>query len=337
MGINIGAIGCGYWGPNLIRNFDALPDSNLFMCSDLDQRRLDYILSLYPHTKVTKDYKQILHHPKVDAVVITTPARTHFTLAKEALLEGKHVFVEKPLSLTTKECEELISLSEKKGKILMVGHLLIYHPAVRKIKGFIDQGELGDIYYIYTTRVNLGRVKTDVNALWNFGPHDISVILYWLDAFPISVSAVGESYLQDKIEDVVFITLRFENKVIASLHISWLDPGKVRRITVVGSKKMVVYDDVNTEEKVKVYDKGVVMNKSFDNFGEATMTLRFGDIYSPRIDTKEPLKVECQHFLDCILNNQSPLTNGYEGMKVVKILEKASISLKEGGKVIDIE
>lgn len=334
--INIAVIGLGYWGPNLARSFDKLADSNLYVCCDLDNGNLDVIKANYPGTKFSQDFNEIVGDPKVDAVVIATSAKTHYELAKKALLQGKHVYVEKPLTLNVAEAERLVELASQRDKRLMVGHLLEYHPAVEKLKELTDNGELGNIYYLYSQRVNLGKIRQDENALWSLGPHDISVILYLLGMEPFNVSARGNAYLQNKIDDVVFVNLYFPNQVIAQLHLSWLDPHKIRKLTIVGSEKMVVFDDMESEEKVKIYDKGVTRkNKYFVSYDEF-LTLRFGDVLIPHIAMTEPLSRECQHFLSCIKENKTPRSDGIDGLRVVKVLGAAQESLERGGEPVKI-
>ena len=340
--VKVAVIGCGYWGPNIIRNFHQLPEAHLLSVCDLRQERLDYVREHFPDVEVTKDLDSLLARKDVDAVVVTTPADNHFSLTKQILEADKHVLVEKPLAQTSAECKELIDLAESKGKTLMVGHTFLYNGAVRKLKEFVVNNELGDIYYLYSSRLNLGRIRSDINAMWNFAPHDVSIVLYLLDREPVSVSAKGQSYIQPGIEDVVFMHLDFDDGVKAMIHISWLDPNKVRRMTLVGSKKMVVYDDVSRDAKIVVYDKGidkVNIDESFgefEGFGEFQLRLRAGDMYIPEIDFVEPLKVECSHFIDCIVTRKKPLTDGEEGLRGVKILEAAQQSLKKDGAAVKI-
>ena len=334
--INVAVVGLGHWGPNLARNFDKLVDSNLYACCDLNDGNLETIKANYPRTKFSKDFDEIIDDPKIDAVVIATSAETHYELAKKALLKNKHVYVEKPFTLNVAAAEELVELAKKKDKRLMVGHLLEYHPAVEKLKELIDNGELGNIYYLYSQRVNLGKIRQDENALWSFAPHDISVILYLLGTEPVNVSVRGNGYLQDKIEDVVFVSLYFPNRVIAQLHLSWLDPHKIRKLTIVGSEKMVVFDDMESEEKIRIYDKGVTKNNKYFLSYDEFLTLKFGDILIPHITMSEPLKRECQHFLNCIKENKTPRSDGKDGLRVVKVLDAAQKSLDRGGEPIKI-
>jgi len=334
--IKVAVIGCGYWGPNLIRNFIQIPESKVKYCCDLDEEKLKRIKSLYPEPKVTKNYKEVLNDPTVEAVAIATPVYTHFELAKEMLEAGKHVFVEKPLTHTSQEARELIKLAKKKGKVLMVGHTFLYTAAVNKLKELIDSGELGDVLYISSQRRNLGLFQDDVNVVWDLGTHDISVILYLLNGRleekDCRIVATGQSHFLSENEDVAFITLNFADKVVANLHLSWLDPCKIRNMTVVGSRKMVVYDDIETLEKVKIYDKGVLVPDSHNSFGEFQLSYRYGDITIPRLKQEEPLKAELSHFLDCIREGKKPLTDGENGYQVVRMIEKINESLKNGGR-----
>ena len=340
--VNVAVVGCGYWGPNIIRNFFRLPGARLLAVCDLRQDRLDYVREHFPGVEVSRDVDAVVTRPDVDAVAVTTPADGHFSLAKRVLEADKHVLVEKPLAQRSAHCKELIALAASRGKTLMVGHTFLYNEAVRKLREFVDTKQLGDIYYLYSSRLNLGRIRNDINAMWNFAPHDVSIILYVLGRKPTTVSARGQSYIQPGIEDVVFVHLDFEDGVRAMIHISWLDPNKVRRMTVVGSKKMVVYDDVSRDAKIVVYDKGIDKVNitdslgEFESFGEFQLRVRAGDMYVPEIDFVEPLKVECAHFIDCIVNGKKPLTDGEEGYGVVKILEGAQTSLEKGGAPVEI-
>lgn len=332
--IKLGVMGAGDWGKNLIRNFHELPDCYLKKCSDLDKKRLDYIKTVYPNIQLTAKPEEIISDKEIEAVVICSSAISHYSLAKASLNAGKHVFVEKPMTLKSGEAEELVKISHDKKLILMVGHLLIYHPAVEKLKLLIDSGEIGEIYYLYSQRVNLGKVRSDENALWSFAPHDISVILYLLCKEPVKITASGQAYLQKNIHDVVFVNMEFPDKKMAHIHLSWLDPHKIRRLTVVGSKKMVVFDDMEPIDKIKIYDRGVDKNLNYETYAEY-LTLRLGEITIPTLKLTEPLKNECKHFLDCIKNKRNPLTDGTDGLRVVRVLESAqrSLDLSAGQKV----
>ena len=346
MSIKVALVGLGYWGPNLARNLALIDGTELHTLCDLDTESLTRVAGQYPESKLTSDYSSVLKDSEIDAVVIATPVQTHFELAKSALQAGKHVMVEKPLAQRSEQCRELISLSEDSGLTLMTGHVFIFNAAVRKVKEYIESGELGEIYYIYSQRLNLGRLRQDVNALWNFAPHDLSILCYWLDSKPHQVMARGYSYIQPGIEDVVFMTMDFPGGVGTHIHISWLDPQKVRRMTVVGSKKMVVYDDVSPNARIAVYDSGVTKKQiggatglpenglslgRYESFGEFQLLLRAGDVLIPKLNFVEPLKLECEHFIECIRTGEQPITDGYDGLRVVELLEVAQRSLGQNG------
>ncbi|MFA6451404.1 MAG: Gfo/Idh/MocA family oxidoreductase [bacterium] len=333
--LNIAVLGYGYWGPNLVRNFASLPDVRLKTVCDSDVKSLEKAQSRHPEIETTTDCDEVFQDESIDAIVIALPAELHGEFARQALVSGKHVFVEKPLAMTVAEAKDLVQLSEENGQILMVGHLLLYHPAVERLKKLIDLGELGPLFYLYSQRVNLGVVRSRENALWSLAPHDVSVLLYLLDELPYAVSATGASYLQEGIEDTVFVHLKFSEKKMAHIHVSWLDPHKVRKITVVGQKKMAVFDDVEPVEKIKVFDRSIEPPAAYSNYGEA-LTMRFGDIYIPHIEMAEPLRLECRHFIDSILSGQQPRTDAARGLEVVRVLEAAHRSLKEGGEEIQI-
>lgn len=328
--IRVGVIGCGYWGPNLVRNFVEIPTALVVGVADLNQERLDHIKGCYPQITVTRDYRH-LFEMNLDAIVIATPPATHYALACDALLHGLHVLVEKPLTLVSEESQHLIELAEERKRLLMVGHTFVYNPAVRALKRIIDDGEIGQVYYIDAVRVSLGLFQKDLNVLWDLAPHDVSILLYILGCRPTSVSARGTSCVQRDIEDVAYMDLAFPENILAHVHLSWLDPCKVRRITIVGSDKMLVYDDVESLEKIKVYDKGVERPPYTDTFGDFHFSYRYGDITIPNIRFTEPLRVECTHFLECIQTHKSPETDGHEGLDVVNVIEAAERSLRNGG------
>ncbi len=332
--VRVGVVGLGYWGPNLARNFDRLPGAELAYCCDLDEANLAKARSLYPATVVTDDYTQLLEDDALDAIVVATSVPTHYALGKKALEAAKHTFIEKPIALKAADAQDLLDTADEYGVKLMVGHLLEYHPAVAKMKELIDSGELGKVFYAYANRLNLGKVRTDENALWSFGPHDISVLNYLTGDEPVEVSARGECYLQDDVEDVVFGYIKYKSGVVGHLHVSWLDPHKSRKITVVGEKKMVVFDDMESERKITVYDKGATTTRTkFETYGEF-VTLHFGDIHIPKIGNDEPLRVECQHFVDCIVDDRRPRSDGLDALNVVKVLDAMEISLREGGRPV---
>ena len=327
--IKVGVVGLGAWGCNVARCLYELPDCDLVVCSDLSlSRRCMAEKNWGVQTTETID-EMLRLYPEITAVVVSSPAVTHYPFAKKALLADKDVFVEKPFTLNVKHAEELMYLGAARRKIVMVGHLLEYHPAVNYMRDLIRSGELGDIYYIYTQRVNLGRIRGDENALWSFAPHDISQILYMLGGEPVNVSARGQSFIQGGIEDVAFLSLYFANRLMAHIHISWLDPHKVRSTTVVGSKKMVVFDDTVATEKLRVYDSCAQV-ASPCSYGEA-IQVRFGDITIPRVSAAEPLKLELQHFLDCVSNRVEARSDAEDGLRVVRILEAAQRSMEMDG------
>ena len=335
--LRIGVIGCGYWGPNLIRNFNQLTDSEVIMCSDLNEGRLEHMKALYHHIDTTTDCRQLLSRDDIDAVVVATPPETHHDLVMEALAAGKHVFVEKPLALSVEEGSAMVAEAEKRGLVLMVGHTFVYTAAVNKIKELIDTGELGDILYISTTRVNLGLLQDRINVVWDLAPHDVSILNYILGEAPESVATQANSYIRETVEDVAFVTMRYPKNVMAHVHVSWLNPNKIRSTTVVGSKKMLVYDDISSLEKIRIYDKGVTVLPHYDTFGEFQLSYRFGDIFIPKLDDAEPLKVACQHFVDCVEKGVDPRSSGVHGLEVVSVLEAAVESIREGGRLIAID
>lgn len=330
----IGLIGFGYWGPNLARNFHAIPACELAAICDASPERRAKARALYRSPQLFSAWTDLLASP-VDAIAIATPARSHYEIARAALLAGKHVFVEKPLAMSVAEAESLVELAEKTGLSLMVGHVFEYNPAVRHIKDLLEAKAIGDIYYLYSTRVNLGRIQSDINALWSIAPHDISILLYLLGQMPEFVSARGARYLNGKVEDVVFFTLHFADGILAHIHASWLDPSKVRRLTIVGSRKMIVYDDLAAEGKVKVYDKGVI--KATDpQYGEYQYRLHSGDIAIPKLPLIEPLRSECEDFIRAIETGKPPLTDGRNGLRVVQVLTAVQQSLQEHSREVPV-
>lgn len=329
--MNVAVIGCGYWGPNLIRNFLSISGCTMDVCCDLDAHKLERMATLFRGIKVTSHYEDILASREIDAVAIATPVSTHHRLAKKCLQANKHVMVEKPLAASAAECIDLINTAKEMDKVLMVGHTFEYSAAVNKTKEILQQGQLGEVLYISSARLNLGLFQPDINVVWDLAPHDISIILYLLGKEPISVNGQGKSHYYEHIEDVATATLNFDNGEIAFLHESWLDPDKVRKMTIVGTKKMLVYDDVQTNEKIKIFDKGVSAPPHYDTFAEFHFAYRYGDIFSPRVEQTEPLKVECEHFLECIREKKRPRSDGYSGLRVVRILEAICRSIQNGG------
>ena len=334
--INIGVIGCGYWGPNHIRNYCFLPNCNMLMCCDKDRKRLERMKRLYPAIETTTKADLVFKDPRLDAVVIATPVFTHYPMARAALLNGKHVFVEKPMTHSVSTALSLINMAESMNRVLMVGHTFEYTAAVNRIKDIIEAGELGEPLYISSVRVNLGLFQPDINVSWDLAPHDISVISYLLGKTPTSVNCQGTSHYKRGIEDVATITLNYENGVIAFIHSSWLDPNKIRRTTIVGSKKMLVYNDVEPQEKIKIYDKGVEAPPYYDTYGDFHFSYRYGDIHSPRLDDYEPLRKQCEHFIECIEQGLQPRSDGYSGLRVVSVLEAASKSLRAAGQAVPV-
>jgi len=334
-GTKVGVVGCGYWGPNLIRNFRSLQDCQLKTMCDISEARLKHLKSLYPEVEGQTNYESMLEGNNLDAIVIATSVRFHYPMAKAALKAGKHVLIEKPLAASTAECEELIDIAKSKGLILMVGHTFLYSPPVRKIKEIVDRGDIGEIRYISARRLNLGLFQKDINVAWDLAPHDISVILYILGEQPQTINCNGTAHVTKGIEDVTTMYLQFSKDRSAIIQSSWLDPRKVREMTIVGSKRMVVYDDLAPQEKIKIFDARVERPPHYDTFAEFHYAYHYGDIYAPYIKQDEPLKTECQHFLDCIKNGTTPITSGQKGLEVVRILEASSESLKLGGGAVD--
>lgn len=325
---NIAVIGCGYWGKNLVRNFHKI--GVLHTICDTDEKLLAKLKKKYPDVHCEKTFDNILTDNTISGIVISTPASSHYELVKKSLENGKNVFVEKPFTTLLKEAEELTELAEKKKLILMVGFTFLYNSAVRKVKEIIDSGELGDIYYIYSQRLNLGIIRKDINVWWNLAPHDVSIINYWLNQKAKSVNGLGVSFIQKGIDDFVSANIKFENGTAAVIHVSWLDPHKIRQMTVVGSKKMVIYDDVSSDMKVQIYDKGIDRFDDFQTFGQFQLIHRAGDIFIPKIDFKEPLEIEASHFVECIKEGKEPLTSARKSLPVVKILEAVQNSIKHG-------
>jgi len=324
----VAQIGVGYWGPNLLRNFSALPNCRVKYAVDSSVERRSFVESNFPRTQAVASVDAVLQDPEVNAVIVATPAATHFSLARDILNTGRHVFVEKPLATTVAEVDELGKIADARGLVVMSGHTFIYNNAVRYVKKLIDAGDLGEVRYIYSQRLNLGRIRSDIDALWNFAPHDISIIQYWLgDPAPLAVSRQGMAYMQDNIEDVVFLNVEYPGKIMANIHVSWLDPQKVRKMIVVGSKKMVVYDDI-ADDKIAIYDKGIdkkaVLGQNMDyDHPRAEFDYRSGDILLPQVKFVEPLRTEADHFIDCIRNKKTPLTGIAHSRNVVAVLERA--------------
>jgi len=323
----VGVIGAGYWGPNIVRNLYEAPGAEAVAVADLSEERLEAIRKRFPAVRVTTQYRELLDDPSIDAICIVTPVRTHRKLAEEAFAAGKHVFVEKPLAQSVSDAEAIVRAGDRAGKTLMVGHTFVYNPAVEVVKGILDSNGIGDVHYLDSQRVNLGLHQFDTNVLWDLGPHDVSITLYWLDEEPEWVQCSGACFAQPDIEDVVFLMIGFPSGAIAHAHLSWLAPSKLRTMTVIGSQKMVIYDDNQSVEKVKIYDQGVDKLEA----DELRRSYRAGDIYSPRVPMTEALQVEMRHFIDCVRDGKKPRTDGEAGLTVVRVLELAMRSLRSGG------
>jgi predicted dehydrogenase len=326
--ISVGVVGLGYWGPNLARNFDRLAETELrWICDAADEARERWSVQ-FPRARVSAEIDELLADAELDAVVIAAPVPLHADLAVKVLAARKHCFVEKPLAQSVADAERVVEAAEQAGKVLMVGHLLEYHPGVRKLKEVADSGQLGEMRYIYGNRLNLGKLRPDENALWSLGAHDVSVLLHLADEEPDELHAFGESYMRPPIEDVVFCYLRFPSGLMAHLHLSWLDPHKERRFTIVGSDKMATFDDMQLEQKLVIYDKG--FDEDYSSFGE--YIARSGDVWSPRVPNDEPLRIECRHFADCVRDRQTPVSDVRSGLRVVRVLERLQQSLERSAR-----
>lgn len=335
----IGVIGYGYWGPNIVRNFIQNKYTTVKYVSDLDLKRGEAVKDLYPDVTFTNDYKEILLDDEIDAVAIITPLTTHFAIAKEALEANKHVFLEKPMAGTSVQCQELVALAERRQKVLMVGHIFVYASPVQKIKEILDKKELGDIYYFESIRTNLGPYRADTSVVWDLASHDLAIIEYLFKKKPFRVSATGGYFFGDKHCDVAYSTVVFEDNLIANINTNWIAPTKIRKIVIGGSKKMLLWDDIETETKIKIYDKGFIFANNDESKEKTYNTLveyRIGDMYSPAVDTREALKEEISHFCDCICNKKRPLSDGTAGLQVVKILEAIEMSIRSDGKPVNL-
>lgn len=327
--IKVGVIGYGYWAPNLVRNFYEITSSELVAIADIDQASLERAHEKYPYITLTTNY-QDFYDLGLDAAIISTPPATHYSIAKDCLEHNLAVLIEKPMTLNSQDAQKLIDIAEQKSLPLMVGHTFKYNSSVQAMKNIINDGQLGDIYYIDIARLNLGLFQGDTNVLWDLAPHDISILLFLLEQNPISVNTQGMHCVFNSVHDVAYINLMFPNNIPAIIHVSWLDPCKVRRVTVVGSKKMLVFNDVEVQEKIKIYDKGVTKPNYTNGFNQFQCSYRYGDIIIPNVRVSEPLRQECEHFIDCVINHKEPLSSGHEGLQVVKILEAAERSMIEG-------
>ena len=331
--LKIGVIGCGHWGPNHIRIFSQLSGSEVVMCADPDEKRLEAIAKIHPDVDGVTDYQELINNPDIDAVCVASPTDTHVQITKEALENNKHVLCEKPLALNPQDCQELAKLARLKKRALMVGHIFLFNAGIVWLKNYIESGELGDIHYAYSTRTNLGPFRYDVNAMWDLAPHDISIFNYLFDACPATVSACGQKCIGEGLEDIAFATLEYPNNMLANIHVSWLDPKKVRQITIVGDKKMVVWDDLDDAGPIKLYDKYVEKTKVFyETYGEFQLLSKEGSITMPNISASEPLKAQGEYFLKCINENLTPdISDAQKGMDVVSTLTAIQSSMDQKG------
>ena len=335
-GTNVAVVGCGYWGPNLIRTFRNSQGCALRTICDLDAERLAHLKSLYPEVDTETDFEKVLQDDEIGAVVIATPVHAHYRLAKASLEKGKHIFIEKPMASSAKECEELVRLADEKKLTVMVGHTFLFSPPVRKIKELIDTGEIGTLRYISSRRLNLGLFQKDINVVWDLAPHDISILCYLVGEMPSAVNCQGKANVTPGIEDVANMTLFFPGGGFATIHSSWLDPKKVREMAIVGTQKMILYDDLEPLQKIKIYDQHVDPPPHYDTFAQFQYSYHYGDMYAPRLKQEEPLKVECDHFLDCIRSGSKGISDGECGLQLVRVLECAGVSLKQEGARVEI-
>ena len=334
--IGVGVVGCGYWGPNVIRNFIALPGADLRVVCDVDAARLEPLARLYPAVRTARDFREVLDAPDVDAIAICTPVATHFALAEAALKAGKHVLVEKPLTDSVETAEALVELADRSGRILQVDHTFVYNSAVQKIREIIDAGEIGDLLYVDCVRVNLGLFQRDVNVLWDLAAHDVSIISYLIDSPPLWVSAVGSAHYGN-LESQAYVTIKFDDSLIAHLHVNWLAPVKLRSTLIGGSRQMIVYDDLDPSEKIRIYEKGVTLNSDAGARERALVDYRLGDMFAPHLAKSEPLGLACDAFLESIRTGTPSLTDGRAGLGVVRILEAAQRSLRKDGDRVSLE
>jgi predicted dehydrogenase len=339
--LRVGLIGLGYWGPNHARVLSELPETDLVAAADVSETATGLVHARYPSVRTTLDPYEVIEASDIDAVVVATPTSTHYSLTLAALEAGKHVLSEKPLATSTAECDELIDAAERTGQVLFVGHTFIFNPAVRMMRELISAGEIGRVLYCHTARTGLGPIRSDVNALWDLAPHDLSILFYLIDDEPVSALTTGQAILRNDCEDVVFVHLRFEEGTIAAAHLSWLDPYKVRKVTVVGDRRMIVFDDVVSDEKLKVFDRGASYEAVSDaargaDFGQFKALIRDGDILVPKVPTSEPLKEQMLHFAECCLSGEAPETDGISGRRVVAALEAATESLRSGSALVEL-
>jgi predicted dehydrogenase len=335
--IKVGVIGYGYWGPNLVRGMFEVGETTVVAVSDMREDRLRLVQSRYPSVAVTTDYHRLLDHPEIDAIAIATPVHSHYELALQALESGKHVLVEKPMTSTSQQAIRLIDEAERRNLVLCVDHTFVYTGAVRKIKELVELGKLGDIYYYDSTRINLGLFQRDVDVIWDLAVHDLAIMNYVLPFTPCAVAATGINHISGGTENLAYLTMFFEENLIAHINVNWLSPLKIRRTLIGGSKQMIVYDDMEVSEKIKVYDKGITVTPGSDSLYNALVGYRSGDMFAPQLDVSEALKVELQHFAHCVETGATPLTDGRAGIQVVRILESASRSMRQRGKLIELD
>jgi predicted dehydrogenase len=328
--LRIGVVGAGYWGPHLIRNASEIPGARLAAVADLSKERLGQLQSRYPETVFTQNYRDLLSD-QIDAVIIATPVNTHHTIASQALRAGKHVLVEKPLTQSSAEALDLVHLAERNGLALMVGHTFEYNPAVLTLRDIIQRGDIGQVLYVDAARLNLGQFRRDVNVLWDLAPHDISIMNFILQSEPTHVSARGSACIHPHMHDVAYLELRYPDGILGHIHVSWLEPAKVRRFTVVGDEKMIVYNDVSAEEKLRIYDKGVIKTTSSGDYADFYLSYHYGGVSIPAVPHGEPLKIEISHFIECIVHGEVPRSDGWSGLRVTRALESADQSLNNGG------
>ncbi len=334
--IRLGIIGYGYWGPNLLRNFMEAPNTSVAAVADLNQDRLNLAKRRYPGVEISTDYRELLKNPEIDAIAISTPVSTHYALAMEALAAGKHVLVEKPMTTSSEDALRLIEAAERRKLILMVDHTFVYTGAVRKIRELIDKGSLGELYYYDSVRVNLGLFQQDIDVVWDLAVHDLSIMEYILPEGPVAISATGIGHVNGAAENIAYATVFYGSSMIAHLNVNWLSPVKIRRTLIGGSKQMILYDDIESSEKIRVYDKGIVVKNGPESLYKLLVSYRSGDMYAPHIDVTEALRVEAQHFADCIANGSTPITDGYSGLRVVSALEAATRSMRDHGSSVAI-
>jgi len=334
---NVAVVGCGYWGPNLVRNFQSLDDCRVSAICDRDEARLAHMTRLYPTARTTTEIQNIVQDPEIQAVAVATPVRSHYSLALQLLQSGKHVFLEKPMAASVQECKGLMDEAQRRGLRLMIGHTFVYTSAVRRIREIIQAGDIGEVLYLSSRRLNLGLFQKDINVAWDLAPHDISIILYVTGKMPIAVNCQGSAHVHPNIQDVTTISLQFQNGTFATVQSSWIDPRKVRETTIVGSRKMIVYDDNEPLEKLKIYDKRVEVPPHYDTYAEFHYSYHYGGMQAPYLKQYEPLRLECQTFLDCTRNGGVSESDASEGLKVVQILEAADESLRTGGGRVEIK